>query len=288
MGISYFDMKPVVFSLSPGPSRGGRLRARGRVAPPTACSRACFNVVELVVILTTLIGLASLLAPVLYRGGLLARSGVCAQNQRQLFVWIGMYAHASEGILPPYEDGWVARVARSAGAGVDQGAAPQEQFACPSQESAAGSAGYWRGTHYGLNQHLASKLRDAAGDPFPQWSIVNVKKVKDPTGKLLLADAAGGNYFDIPGRDPVVAGISRHGRGYPGGLPPQPATPLPALRHLDGSGNFLFIDGHGEVRQEWPEFMLGPGSAGYAFWHAEHWYPGCGFGKPAPKKGAKK
>ena len=251
----------------------------GRASPPGPPRR--FNVVELVLILTTLATLASLLLPVLSRGTHLARSGVCAENQRKLAVWLSMYSHSYDDFLPAYEDGWVRLTAAAAGRQVDPAVAPRAEFACPSQSfvTVAGvqePAAYWRGSYYGLNQHIASSLRDEQGRYFPQWSQVKVKAVKDPSGKVLLADSSGSNYFEMPDRDPAVAGLERAGHNYTAGLPPEPLPPLPFLRHLDGSGNFAFLDGHAEVKRSYPEFMLGPGTPGYEFWFGEHAYPGSG------------
>lgn len=258
-----------------------------------SAAAGAFNLVELVVVVTALVALASLLAPALFRAGQLARANACADNQRQLGQWVSMYSPsgsraADSGWLPAFEDGWIRAVATAAALkdGPDPQAPPRGAFACPSQASHLPVAGvaanaWWRGSHYGLNQHLASRLLDSDGKPFPFWTQAKRSQIKDPSSKLLLADASGGNYFGLPNLDPVVAGISRLGRGWAAGLPPAPAAPLPNLRHLDHSGNFLFLDGHGEVRREWPEFMTGPGTPGYTFWHGEHWYPGSGL--PAPR-----
>lgn len=245
---------------------------------------------ELVIVLTVLISLASLLLPVLYRGGLQARSVLCAGNQGKLGTWASMYMADTKGFLPPYESGWVERLANFGGKSVAPGQAPQGEFACPSQphtspQSRLSADEYWRGTHYGLNQHLCSGLLNRFREPFGEWGMMNASQLKDPSLKLLLADASGMNFFLTPGRDPVVAGLSQEGVTYAESLPERPARPFPYLRHLDGTGNFLFMDGHGEVRSSWPAFMLGPGTSGYDFWHAEHWYPGCGTERPVDEAG---
>jgi prepilin-type processing-associated H-X9-DG protein len=245
---------------------------------PVLPTRDRFSVVELVLILTILLSLVSLLLPAIHRGKMLARSGVCADNLRKLGVWVNMYSTANDAMLPAYEAGWIMAIARAAGQQVDQGVAPTGILSCPSQglrpPGDQDPISWWRGSNYGINQHLTSNLRDSNNELTPYWALANTRQIKDPSGKLLLADSAGGNFFGIPDRDPTVAGISRFGEGYSAGLPPDPAIPLPYMRHHEGSANVLFVDGHGEVKRSWPALMLGPGTSGFEFWHAEHDYPG--------------
>ena len=77
--------------------------------------------------------------------------------------------------------------------------------------------------------------------------------------------------------DPVVAAISREGSTYADGLPDTPAPPLPAMRHIGGRGNFLFVDSHVEGKTSWPELTFGPGTSGFDFWHGGHSYPGSSY-----------
>lgn len=243
---------------------------------------AQFNLVELVVIITIVISITAVLVPVIYRGSMQAKSLLCSSNLSRLGVWSSMYCSGSNNFLPAYEDGWVALIAANGEVVVDPAAEPVDDFACPSQPFVALAKGYtpaeyWRGTNYGINQHIASRLTGPYDRPLPQWSQMNIRQIKDPSSKLLIADASGSNTFEIAERDPAVAGISRYGRTFADGLPPNPAPPFPFLRHIDYSGNFLFIDGHVDPKKSWPEFMLGSGTSGYAFWHAEHRYPGCGY-----------
>ncbi len=252
--------------------------------------RRRFNLLELVLVTTIVISLASLLLPIIYRSSRQAKSMVCSSHQNQLSTWINLYTSANDDLLPAYEDGWVLRIAIMGNIDVDDNLAPEGVFACPSQAFVSHGPGvdperWWRGSHYGLNQHMASNLKTYQGQALASWTQANVRKPKTPQDKLLLADATGGNFFGFRDRDPVVAGISRSGKGYADSLPPGPAPPFPYLRHLDGVGNFLFLDGHVDACHNWPEFMLGRGTRGYQFWHAEHWYPDLGM--PSPDAGVK-
>lgn len=248
-----------------------------------------FNLVELVIILTTLLSLASFLLPAVYNAGQHAESILCSSNQKTLGTWVSMYTHASDEYLPAYEQGWVQRITAMGGRKVDPHAPPKKELSCPSQAfvspvSGISAADYWRGTYFGLNEHLVSQLKSPYGDPLPAWGQAQVNQIRDVSRKVLAADASGSNYFGIPGRDPVIAGLSRFGESFVDSLPPDPIRPFPSLRHLNGTGNFLFLDGHVELKNSWPVFMLGPGTSGYDFWHAEHWYPGSGMKKPHHSK----
>jgi prepilin-type processing-associated H-X9-DG protein len=191
-----------------------------------------------------------------------------------------MYTKDSGGYLPAYEDGWIAPIAAMGKLKVDPDAPPANQFQCPSQPfvgfGGRPAAATWRGSHYGINQHLASRLTAADGSALPLWAQVNRATIKDPAAKVLMADASGGNYAGVPDRDPTIAGISRFGRSVADAYPPEPAQPFPYHRHLGGNANFLMLDGHVEQRVTWPTITVGPGTYGFRTWHAEHVYPGSG------------
>jgi prepilin-type processing-associated H-X9-DG protein len=255
------------------------------IFPSSGRRRRRFNIVELVLILTTLIGLASLLLPVLYKGTMQAKALTCSKNLHTIGVWLAMHTSANDNVMPAYEDGWVETLAKTGGKSFIRGKEPKNEFSCPSQpfvslDAKRDAQEYWRGSSYGINQHISSKLLNPFDEPYGQWALANVKKVKDPTSKVAIADSSGSNYFDLPGRDPTIAGISQFGRTYADGLVPNPARPFPYLRHLNSSGNFLYLDGHVGDRRSWPTFMQGPGTTGFEFWHAEHWYPDSGVEKP--------
>ncbi len=191
-----------------------------------------------------------------------------------------MYANDNGGYLAPYEDGWVARVGSYGKRPVDPNGPPENEFACPSQPftgvNGLSPAATWHGSTYGINQHIASSLLSPLGEALPYWSLIQIRTVKDPSSKVMMADASGSNFFGLADRDPTVAGMSRFGRSSADGLPPDPAQPFPFHRHLNGTANFLLLDGHVEGKTTWPPVMLGPGTYGYRFWHAEHIYPGSG------------
>ena len=196
-----------------------------------------------------------------------------------------MYTLDSDAFLPAYEAGWIAPIAERGGISVNQDFAPTNDFACPSQpltspDPSVSAVRYWRGSNYGLNQHLSSNLRRSDGTAYPAWTNANVKSISDPARKALIADASGSNYFGTPDRDPVIAGLSQQGGSFADAMMPNPARPLPALRHQGATANFLFLDGHTEFKDSFPMFMTGRGTGGYELWHGEHWYPESGLEPP--------
>ena len=234
-----------------------------------------FTPVELVVLITVIVSLFSLVIPLVYHSRQQAKINLCAANLRQLGVWMHQYCKTSNGYLPAYEDGWVNRLAAMGNINVDQSAEPTGEFSCPSQpfksfKNDVEAHDYWRGTNYGLNQHIASKLRSEFDEPLLLWTQANIKDFVDPSAKVLLADASGSNFFKIDGRDPSIAGISVDGASFADSLPPDPAIPFPFLRHANGAANFLFVDGHVDLKRSWPMFMKGPGTSGFYFWSGEH------------------
>ena len=238
-----------------------------------------FTPVELIVLITILISVCSLIIPLIYHRTQQARIDLCADNLRQLGVWMHSYCKTSGGYLPAYENGWVNKFAAMGGKEIDQTAEPKDEFACPSQpfqslKTDIQANDYWRGTYYGINQHIASHLKNEFGERLPLWTQVNIKTIMDPSAKVAIADSSGGNFFKIGGRDPAIAGISLDGVSFADSLPPDPAIPFPFLRHANGTGNFLFMDGHVELKTSWPVFMKGPGTSGYYFWSGEHTYEG--------------
>ena len=236
-----------------------------------------FSRLELVITISLVIGVMSIIIPLIYKGRLHAKVTTCADNQRQLGQWFNAYTDSADGLIPAYEDGWIKKIAKMGNHSVDQNAEPTGVFSCPDQEFIALKEGitaeeYWRGSHFGINQHIASKLKNKFNESFSHWTQLNVKTVRDPALKVLLADASGSNFFKTNGRDPVVAGISLDGRTYIDALPPSPALPFPYLRHYSGTANFLFLDGHVELKESWPVYMQGPGTSGYYFWSGEQIY----------------
>lgn len=241
-----------------------------------------FTLVELVIVITVVATVVVVGIPALFNGVQNAKLKTCAANQKRLGELINMYAHDNDNFLPAYENGWVQRVGEIDGVTVDPSVVPEGFFACPSQEfvSYTGEVltqDYWRGTYYGLNQHITSNLMSPDGKALPHWTQINRQRIEDPSSKLLMADASGSNYFNIPDLDPVVAAISREGSTYADGLPDTPAPPLPAMRHIGGRGNFLFVDSHAEGKTSWPELTFGLGTSGFDFWHGGHSYPGSSY-----------
>jgi prepilin-type processing-associated H-X9-DG protein len=250
-----------------------------------ACSQRRFSLPDLVVLLTILVAILAMVLPAIYGALQQAKSVTCQANLKNIATWSGMYAAENEYYLPPYESGWVAPLAELSGARISPTVAPSKDFACPAQPLASPISGvtptaYWRGTNYGINQHLASNLTRLGDTRFPEWSSVSIRSFGDAARKVTFADSSGSNYFDTPDLDPAVAGISRFGGSYVDAILPDPARPLPSLRHRDGTANFLFADGHIETKDSFPMFMNGRGTGGYEFWHAEHWYPESGLEPP--------
>ncbi len=234
-----------------------------------------FSLVELVVLITIITSVLSLVVPVLYRNRAQAKSVHCADNLRQIGIWTLAYCGSYDGFLPDYESGWVERIGSIGDHNLVPGAEPKGPLSCPSQsftslKDGVSAADYWRGSQYGLNQHISSSLQNRFNEYYPEWTQLNIQRISQPSIKVLAADASGGNYYDIEGRDPVIAGISRDGVSYVDGLPPNPARPFPYLRHINGSGNFLYLDGHVESKKTWPAFARGPGVPGFRFWNGEH------------------
>ena len=242
---------------------------------PSASECPTFNLVELVVCLTIAIVAISLVMPFLYRSALQAKTAKCSSNLKTLGTWIRTYTEAADGFLPAYEDGWVSQIGSYGTITVNPRTKPVDEFSCPSQSFTSYKEGisagdYWRGSYYGINQHIASKLTNKFGENYPEWTQLNIETIAQPSLKVVVADATGGNYFGLDGFDPVIAGLSTQGKSYADALPPDPAKPFPYMRHLQGAGNFLFLDGHVETKQSWPNFMRGPGTGGFYFWHGEH------------------
>jgi prepilin-type processing-associated H-X9-DG protein len=232
-----------------------------------------FNLVELVIIITVLVGIASLFLPVLYDTTINARSVLCKANQQTLGTWINMYG-AKNGTLPGYQ-GWVQATASMDGRTVSQSNAPEDELACPSQvflsyDNELQPEVYWRGSNYGINQHITSPLTDTWGEYYPEWRLSAHKGIRDPSSTVALADSSGSNFFRISERDPTISGISRDGGTYADALPPNPPLGSPFARHANGTANFLYVDGHSEPLGNWPVFMRGPGTSGRAFWHGDH------------------
>jgi len=253
-------------------------------APPPRRRRR-FSIPELVVLLTTLVVIAALLTPVLVRAHAAGEEQACADNLRNLMTWMRMYQSDYGGELPAWQS-WTQDVADMPDlVSFDADAPPRGAFQCPSQQAISFSAGqspteYWRGSHYGINQHMTSDLKDEEGRSYPQWGRVNARSPEvEAAWKVLIADASGGNYFGVEELPTTIAGISRRGETWADALPPKPASPFPYLRHRDDEGpfgNFLYLDGAVRKLRSWPTFMSGPGTPGYEFWHAQHWYPGSG------------
>lgn len=241
---------------------------------------ATFTLVELALILTVLVALAAIILPVIYRGSRHAKTVLCTNNLMQLGTWANMYSFNNNDYLPAYQTGWVALIAEQGNLQVNPGQEPPDAFNCPSQPhiglNGQDAAATWRGSHYGINQHIASNLTGPAGEALPLWTQISTRSIKDPSSKVLMGDTSGSNYFGLSGLDPTIAGMSRFGRTDADALPPEPAQPFPYHRHLDGITNILMLDGRAHSRTTWPTITTGPGTYGFRTWHGEHVYPGSG------------
>ncbi len=236
-----------------------------------------YSLIELLILITIIFTVLSLVFPFLFKGWLQAQSTRCQANLKQLGIWFSIYQQQYDGYLPSYEDGWVKEIGRIGGIKVNQKGKPKKELSCPSQPfksfiPSLKPNDYWRGSYYGINQHIASHLTDSYKEFYPQWTQIKIKQIDDPSLKVLLADSCGSNFFSLENCDPTVAGISMEGTNYTHGLPPKPAKPFPYHRHIGGTVNFLFLDGHVEAKKSWPIYMAGPGTSGYYFWSGEHVY----------------
>jgi prepilin-type processing-associated H-X9-DG protein len=237
------------------------------------CTTKRFNLVELVIVITVLVGIASLFLPVLYDTTLNARAVLCKANQQTLGTWINMYGAANDK-LPAYS-GWVQAVAGMEGRTVSQSTKPEDELACPSQLNVTYNKEiqpelYWRGSHYGINQHITSPLTNTWGEYYAEWRLAEHKGIQDPSSTVVLGDSSGSNFFRIADRDPAIAGLSLDGGSYADALPPTPLLASPYARHANATANFLYVDGHSDLLSNWPEFMRGPGTSGRTFWLGEH------------------
>ena len=143
---------------------------------------------------------------------------------------------------------------------------------------------WWRGSHYGINIHIASNQTRENGDPVPLWTRANVRKIRSAHDKAILGDSSGGNVLNLPGMDPTISGTNPKGMSTMQCLPPNPIPGMPYRRHQGGGANMLFLDLHVDTLYNFPEFMLGRGTPGFNFWHGEHWYPEMGMPQPGVKK----
>lgn len=232
-----------------------------------------FNLVELVIVITVLVGIASLFLPVLYDTTLNARAVLCKANQKTLGTWINMYG-AANGRLPMYHD-WVKAIAGMEQRTVSQSTEPEDELACPSQlfvsyDSEVEPELYWRGSHYGINQHVTSPLVNSWGERYDEWILAAHKGIQDPSSTVVLGDSSGSNFFRYSDRDPTIAGLSLDGGTYADALPPKPILGSPYARHANATAIFLYIDGHADMLSDWPVFMRGPGTSGRAFWIGQH------------------
>jgi prepilin-type processing-associated H-X9-DG protein len=247
----------------------------GQFVSARTVSNRRFNLVELILVLTVLVSLAALLLPVFYRSGLNAKSILCSQNQDRIGKWIKLYCNDADGLLPAYEDGWVQALSGLGEQEFAEGGMPAGAFACPSQgvdslEDGISASEFWRGSHYGINQHISSRITDKYGNTYEAFAQASIRRMQAPSRKALLADASGGNFFGFPDRDNTITGFSIEGGTYADVIPPSRVRAYPYLRHLDATSNFLFVDGHVAVKKTWPVFMSGRGSSGFDFWFAEH------------------
>ncbi|HAR66223.1 MAG TPA: hypothetical protein DCR55_08435 [Lentisphaeria bacterium] len=237
-------------------------------------SRRRFNLIELVIVVTVLLSIGSLFLPTIIKVTAHGQIAACQDNLRQLHKGLNLYSRTYEG-LPPWEDGWVNAVAAMDGLTVDQRVAPAGAFACPSQnlvshDSSQEAEAFWRGSTYGINQHISSKLTNEWQGKYDQFYQMQYQGLLDPSATVLLADAAGGNFFHDFAYDTTVSGFSMTGATFADALGTQPALGLPYARHIGDQALFLFVNGAVETRQSWPNYMGGKGTGGYDFWHGEH------------------
>ena len=192
-----------------------------------------FSLAELILLATVGLGLFALFIPAFYNSRQKSKTTACVdQLGRMLGNSVSNYTAQSDGYLPIWENGWVKALATIDGTPVDQTSLPQGDWACPAQgpestDPTIDPATWWRGSHYGLNQHITSGRARPDGTALPLWTRVNLKKevapswrrVKSPQGKVLGADAAGGNVIGLLNMDPVISGSASKGRGGSFALP---------------------------------------------------------------------
>ncbi|MCJ8330033.1 MAG: hypothetical protein HRT89_13495 [Lentisphaeria bacterium] len=246
-----------------------------------------FTLAELIALITILVCIVCMSFPFVLTNMQAAKLTLCKSNLSTLGNWTSRYTEDNNGVLPAYEDGWVKLISQPAGKNVDQYTAPVDEFACPDQDyipinSSELVESVWRGSNYGINQHIASNRKLKDGKLSPYWTQANIKKITATAEvKILMADSAGGNYFGEKLDDPTVAGVSRTGTNYLDAYGSNPARPFPYLRHKGGVLNILYLNNSVSSEKSYVEFMLGRGTEGYKTWHAEHWYPDIGVPDPS-------
>ena len=256
-----------------------------------------FNLVELVCIITALLCLLAMILPAAINSLGSGKITACQANLTEVHKKLNAYLEANDFIMPVYSTGWV----KALDGAVNQDGNAAGSWACPSQDpnvsyiADLNAQQVWRGSHFGINQHIASSVTSAEGESIGHWAQANIQDIREPSRKVGLGDTPGGNYYQFKDPktnktlvlDPTIAGMSLGGIDYTDGYGPNPSIPLPFLRHAKGTVNFSFMDGRVENMSSYPMYSRGQGTAGYTFWSAEHVYPGMYLPKPKPKPAEK-
>ncbi|MCH2174735.1 MAG: hypothetical protein MK193_03285 [Lentisphaeria bacterium] len=246
-------------------------------------NRQFFSMADLIVILTFLTIIAAFIIPTVIKYQENAKDTQCKANLKSMHSWLITYSQGNDGHFMAFEEGWTTLLSVYSGAAVNRSIAPQGKFSCPSQGKIARLPDFvtsqnqlFNGSHYGINQHLASGYLDENNLPSAFWSKAKLNDFRNPQLKAFFGDASGGNYFKNTQQDTTIAGISEDGFDFSDAWNAEPVVPFPSFRHKNQYANFAMGDGSVRSKNYFPRLMLGKNSRGYKFWHGEHAYLGSG------------
>ena len=230
-----------------------------------------FTLSDLVLIVTVLCLIIVLVLPNIKRMRTEAKAQNCQNNLKDIGTAFSRYLSDKDGLFSDLKvDGWIKPLSQYTL--VQSSSEPEGMLNCPSQKRFEKESKVdWRGSHYGINQHLTYQVKDAEDNVVKSdyWAVASRNHLLNPADKLLFSDASGGDFFD-EGLDTTVSGISKEGDNYIKSIS-LGLTAQVFLRHQTGLGNFLDLDGHVELISEYPQFSAGIGSQGYELWHPEHY-----------------
>jgi len=220
-----------------------------------------FTLLELLVVLSIIIILASLLLPALRNAKEKSSEIQCLGNIRQIFIAAASYCADSQisqmGSSYWHPGYWCGRleadgyVPKSA---LDSFGNPLKGiFVCNKEKRISQSplwANGWRGSHYGLNWHLG-RINGSGPADWAKWAPKEA--VKEPSKTMYFADAAWKTEVFIYTTDPDYG-----------------SSAVPTYFRHSNKMNFVFIDGHGQsgsYKKVPTAFTQGDNANNYYFWY---------------------